>query len=319
MRVDRTSTAAPRRVITEQPALWCRRGEPPAMLTLHRHDDLEINIVLRGELRYLYAGRPLVLREGQIAMFWATQPHGLVEDRGESDVAGETCWVHVPFATVLSWGLADADMKRLMQAMPLVTDELALRERLAAMVSTWLEEIGDRATEGIALLEIQAAVRRILRANPVVADFEDGAQAGSPTRPKEPEVLARGTDGDGKSAAGKRGRAAGQSGDAGPAVQMAQFVVDSFREEVTVGDVARSVHLTPSHAMTVFRRAVGVTIGEYVTMCRVAEAQRLLLTSRLSSAEIAEAAGFGSLSSYYAHVTRACGMTPREYRRQVEV
>ncbi|UFU07965.1 helix-turn-helix domain-containing protein [Ruania halotolerans] len=299
------------RVVTEQPALWCRRGEPPTMLTLHRHDDLEVNIVLRGELRYLYAGRPLVLREGQIAMFWATQPHGLVQERTEADAAGETCWVHVPFATVLSWGLAEADMQRLMQAMPLVTDEPALRERLAAMVSTWLEEIGDRATEGIALLEIQAAVRRILRADPVPWPFTDGA---TPSPEAAPEAAHEAPEPD-----GAHSRMAGRAGDAGHALRMAQFVVDRFRGEVSVGDVARSVHLTPSHAMTVFRRAVGVTIGEYVTMCRVAEAQRLLLTSRLSSTQIAEAAGFGSLSSYYAHVRRACGMTPREYRRQVEV
>lgn len=71
-----------------------------------------------------------------------------------------------------------------------------------------------------------------------------------------------------------------------------------------------------TNAMTVFRRAVGVTLGQYVTMCRVAEAQRLLLTTSLRVTEIAEAAGFGSLSSFYEHVSAACGMTPREYRRQ---
>lgn len=65
-----------------------------------------------------------------------------------------------------------------------------------------------------------------------------------------------------------------------------------------------------------FRRTVGVTLGQYVTMCRVAEAQRLLLTTSLRVTEIAEAAGFGSLSSFYEHVSAACGMTPREYRRQ---
>lgn len=72
------------------------------------------------------------------------------------------------------------------------------------------------------------------------------------------------------------------------------------------------MQLTPSHAMTVFRRTVGVTLGQYVTMCRVAEAQRLLLTTSLRVTEIAEEAGFGS----YEHVSSACGMTPREYRRQ---
>ena len=51
-------------------------------------------------------------------------------------------------------------------------------------------------------------------------------------------------------------------------------------------------------------------------MCRVAEAQRLLLTTSLRITEIADAAGFGSLSSFYQRMSAACGMTPREYRRQ---
>ena len=51
-------------------------------------------------------------------------------------------------------------------------------------------------------------------------------------------------------------------------------------------------------------------------MCRVAEAQRLLLTTSLRVTEIAESAGFGSLSSFYEHVSAASGMSPREYRRR---
>ena len=97
---------------------------------------------------------------------------------------------------------------------------------------------------------------------------------------------------------------------------MAQFVRENHRADLRIADIAGAVHLTPSHAMTVFRRTAGVTLGQYVTMCRVAEAQRLLLTTPLRVTEIADAAGFGSLSSFYEHVTAACGMTPREYRRQ---
>ncbi|WP_245851159.1 helix-turn-helix domain-containing protein [Brachybacterium vulturis] len=68
--------------------------------------------------------------------------------------------------------------------------------------------------------------------------------------------------------------------------------------------------------MTVFRRTAGVTLGDYVTMCRVAEAQRLLLTTSLKVTEIADAAGVSSLSSFYDHMSTVCRMTPREYRRQ---
>ena len=139
----------------------------------------------------------------------------------------------------------------------------------------------------IALLEIQAAVRRVL-----------GAYARATPAPP--------TDGAG-SVPTARLRQVGA---------MAQHVRDHHRSPLPVADIAAAVHLTPSHAMTMFRRTVGVTLGQYVTMCRVAEAQRLLLTTSLRVAEIAEEAGFGSLSSFYEHVSAACGMTPREYRRQ---
>lgn len=265
-------------IVTVDAALWGRRGDPPAMESMHRHNDVEINLVLRGELHYVLGGRHLVVREGQIAAFWAAQPHGLVHSR-----PGDVAWVHVPMSRVISWHLPETEIGALLRMRPLVIEAGAIGRRLESMVELWLEEIARPDTAGIALLEIQAALRRILRA----ADAHDAPRAAELPPGRTRHVVA-----------------------------MAQFVVEHFREEITVADVARSVHLTASHAMTIFRAALGVTIGDYLTMCRVAEAQRLLLTTTGTSAEIAAAAGFGSLSSYYAHVTVACGMPPRQYRAQ---
>ena len=283
-------------VVTQEPGLWCRRGDPPAMESMHRHNDIEINVVLRGELHYLFAGRRLVVREGQIAAFWAAQPHGLIGSR-----PGDVCWVHVPLATVMAWRLPEAEIGALARMEPLVIDAGMLGERLDAMVSLWLEEYEDPQTSGITLLEIQAALRRIVRA---AEGQEAAATAGR-------------TDGD---ASGEASAPEPHSRSAPPdrsrhVMTMTQFVVDRFRDDITVAGIAEAAHLTPSHAMTIFRRTVGVTLGEYLTMCRVAEAQRLLLTTSMTSADIAAAAGFGSLSSYYAHLTAACGMTPSRYRR----
>lgn len=270
-------------VVTQEPALWCRRGSPPRMESMHRHNDLELNLVLAGELHYLFAGRPLVVPSGHIAMFWAAQPHGLVGSR-----PGDVCWVHVPLSTVLGWNLPDQDLAALARAEPLLVEAGVIGHRLESMVATWLEEYQDPGSAPIALLEIQATIRRILRDADALPTATSSAAAPSVAAP-----LARTRH----------------------ALGMAQFVVENFREETTVADIARSAHLTPSHAMTVFRGTVGVTLGEYLTMCRVAEAQRLLLTTSMTSAEIAAEAGFGSLSSFYAHVTAACGMPPRQYRR----
>lgn len=293
--------------VEEMPAgLWVRRGAPPAMLSMHRHDDVEINLVLDGRLHYLFGGQSLTIGEGEIAVFWAAQPHGLVDSR-----TGDMCWLHVPFAQFLAWGLPESQTAPLLAAQPLITHAPELADRIAHMAEQWGREIegsevGDPVGEGtaegdddgpddagdadgleIALLEIQAAVRRVLRASSRATPALPADGAGSVPAERLRQVSA-----------------------------MAQFMRDHHRSELRIADVAAAVHLTPSHAMTVFRRTVGVTLGQYVTMCRVAEAQRLLLTTSLRVTEIAEEAGFGSLSSFYEHVSEACGMTPRGYRRQ---
>ncbi|MCT1775104.1 helix-turn-helix domain-containing protein [Brachybacterium sp. p3-SID957] len=315
------------RVEERPPGLWVRRGAPPAMLSMHRHDDVEINLVLDGRLHYLFGGQSLTIVEGEIAVFWAAQPHGLVDSR-----TGDMCWLHVPFAQFLSWGLPESQTAPLLGAQPLITHALELARRIAHMAEQWAREIegsevgvppdtlsadgrGDPSEDGtadapddpsvgtaggdavddsagadgleIALLEIQAAVRRVLRASSRATPAIPADGPGSVPAERLRQVSA-----------------------------MAQFVRDHHRSALRMADVAGAVHLTPSHAMTVFRRTVGVTLGQYVTMCRVAEAQRLLLTTSLRVTAIAEEAGFGSLSSFYEHVSSACGMTPREYRRQ---
>ena len=280
--------------------LWIRRGAPPRMGALHRQEDVEINLVLRGSMHYLFAGRPLTVNAGEIAVFWAAQPHGLVGAN-----PGDACWIHVPFATVLGWGLPEAETAPLLSARPLITRAPGLAERVAHLAERWVHEVPgavpdaeddheDSGDAEIALLEIQAAVRRILRVGtrPDAVAALPGAGAALPDAGAVPAGRLRQVS------------------------AMAQHVMDHHRGPLTVADIAAAVHLTPPHAMTVFRSTTGVTLGQYVTMTRVGTAQRLLLTTAMTTTEIADSAGFGSLSSFYQHVTAACGTTPREYRRR---
>jgi AraC-like DNA-binding protein len=98
---------------------------------------------------------------------------------------------------------------------------------------------------------------------------------------------------------------------------MAQFTVSHFRQPITPLEIAKATHLNPNYAMTLFREAVGTTLGSYLTRCRVAEAQRLLITTSMTTTEIAHAAGFGSQSSFYAHFARTCGASPGAYRHNL--
>ena len=101
------------------------------------------------------------------------------------------------------------------------------------------------------------------------------------------------------------------------AVAMAAYVSEHSAADIAVADVARHVHLNPQYAMSVFRSALGVTIGDYLAQCRVASAQQLLLTTDLAIPDIGFAAGFRSQSQFYDRFARWCGQSPGAYRRRL--
>jgi AraC-like DNA-binding protein len=148
--------------------------------------------------------------------------------------------------------------------------------RLETAMDSWQRDIGASPTlTRAARLETQAWLLR-------------AAAEGSPSAPTEPHDAA---------------------------TAMASCISTRFREPLAVADVAAAVHLHPSTAAAVFRRAMGVTIGDYLAQCRVAEAQRLLISTDATTGEIALRAGFGSTSRFYERFTRDAGMPPAAYRR----
>lgn len=101
------------------------------------------------------------------------------------------------------------------------------------------------------------------------------------------------------------------------ATTMASFISIHFREPLSVADVAAVVHLHPSTASALFRRHLGITIGVYLAQCRVAEAQRLLISTDATTSDIAMQSGFGSTSRFYERFSRDVGTPPAAYRRNM--
>ncbi|MBC7724197.1 MAG: helix-turn-helix domain-containing protein [Burkholderiaceae bacterium] len=266
------------------PAIWSRRGEALAMERSHQHDDLELNFVLRGRLDYLFGGEHISVPAGHLAMFWGATPHRLIES--SYDEPGDSCWLHIPLSTVLRWGLSTRDLNEVLQGRPVIVPTGAAGRDVESMFMCWMRELEDEDGETIALIEAHALVRRLLGYH----------------RRSTGHATALTLAGTGASESMQRVTA------------MAQFIVAHFREPVTTAEIADAVHLNTHYAMSLFRRSVGTTLGDYLTRCRVSEAQRLLLTTTLGAIEIAHAAGFGSQSSFYAHFTRICACSPGDYR-----
>ncbi|MER5202727.1 helix-turn-helix domain-containing protein [Streptomyces sp. NPDC002825] len=253
-------------------------GRPTLMEAAHRHDDLEINFVSGGgSMLYLYGGELLEVAVGGLAVFWAAIPHQLVASR-----ATRAHWLHVPFDRFLAWGLPQPLLARVLSGVPMIAPAARADASDPAKFTQWAADLaaGDDELHRIAMLEVQARVRRLALA----AD-------GDPVR-----------------------RGVGAEPALRQAVSMARYIAHHFREPITVSDVAAAANVHPAYAMAQFRKVVRTTIGEYVKLYRLAEARRLLVTTDLPATQVAVAAGFGSVSRFYRVFTDACGTTPARFR-----
>lgn len=276
-------------VDTESSRLWLHRGAPLAMTRAHRHDDVEFNLVLSGSLTYTFWGEPLSVEGGELAVFWGAAPHLLHPDATPG--ATEGVWVHIPLATVLGWGLPADQLARLLQPAPVVLPIRAISSGAAATMAGWVGDVDHGVDLTTVLLEAQALLRRALR-------FATQRLEVSESDPPVPASLVRTTQ-------------------PAKASAMARYITENFRDAVTTADVAASVHLSSGHASTLFTRSLGVSIGTFLQRCRIAEAQRLLISSEADVVDIAYGVGYASMSSFYEQFTRICGISPAAYRRRL--
>lgn len=107
-----------------------------------------------------------------------------------------------------------------------------------------------------------------------------------------------------------------QASKMGSVEDMLRFIADNFGANTTVADVAAHVNLSPSYAMTLFRKVTGISIKEHIMRTRMAHAQMLLSNSKEKILSIALDSGFGSLSAFYAAFQARMGETPAAFRRR---
>lgn len=90
-----------------------------------------------------------------------------------------------------------------------------------------------------------------------------------------------------------------------------------YTEKITINELAKEEHLSPSRFRELFRAALGTSPVEYITSLRVTRACELLGTTDLSVTEIAQICGFDD-EPYFCRVFRkSMGTSPLEYRKSV--
>ncbi len=89
-------------------------------------------------------------------------------------------------------------------------------------------------------------------------------------------------------------------------------------EPLSLEDMADIALLSPYHFCRVFHRIIGIPPGEFLAALRLADAQRLLLTTSLSVTDVCFELGYASLGSFTTRFTQLVGLPPRHLRNLAE-
>lgn len=262
----------------------CELWKGSIMRRSDRHNEIELNLMMRGSLTYLIGGRKVSLGQGHLGAFWAALPHQIIGADGRPQYHVVT----LPLAWFLQCGLPAVLVDGLL-AGRFLTESVAERMELdIGLCRGWAQDLAVPGAQPPPpmMLEMQARLMRFADTLP-----------GAPSRRSE------------------SGGVAGVA-NATKAERMAGFIARHYSEEVSVEDVAGHVQLHPNYAMALFKQTFRTTLNDYLTHYRIAQAQRLLATTDEKVLHIAFAAGFRTSSRFYDAFRRACGCSPIRYRKE---
>lgn len=101
--------------------------------------------------------------------------------------------------------------------------------------------------------------------------------------------------------------------------RVAEFVEANLDRRVTLADIARAAGLSPMHFAAQFRAATGHRPHEYLQLCRIERAKRLLDDRARTLIDIALDTGFRTQAHFTTVFKRYVGRTPASWRERAEV
>ena len=105
-----------------------------------------------------------------------------------------------------------------------------------------------------------------------------------------------------------------KSKDIKPIREIKKYIEENYMEEISLGQLAELVDMNASYLSSVFKKETGMTYSEYLILCRVKQASRLLVETNLSIGEIAHQSGYQDARYFSKQFSKQVGLKPSEYR-----
>ena len=260
----------------------CRAKGAALLPVAHAHADIEVNFLFSGGFSYLLGGAVTAVGPLRMTFFWGGVPHCILSPA----LLTEMIWMTIPLGSFLQWQLPPRLVSRLFSGEAVTA---ARNEMDQMMIEQWLRdyESGHQGRRQALLLEIEARFHRLAsEATPRAARSRSAVPGASGLQHVE---------------------------------RITDYIAQHYREPLSIDGMASALKLHGKYLMRLFKRHSRMSVWEYVTRMRLANAQRLLLTSEMKIIDVALESGFGSLGPFYrAFAAYSAGAKrPLEYRRGV--
>lgn len=97
--------------------------------------------------------------------------------------------------------------------------------------------------------------------------------------------------------------------------RMKLFIEGNYRRNISLGDVAEKVHISPSYAAKLFRKNTGMRCCDYINKVRLDAACEVLVNTHLRISDIAEQVGYSSQYYFARQFKKVYGMTAGQFRK----
>jgi AraC-like DNA-binding protein len=94
------------------------------------------------------------------------------------------------------------------------------------------------------------------------------------------------------------------------------FIHNNFERDISLGDIAKFVFLSPSYFTRAFKEETGMSPINYLLKIRIERAKELLADTSIKISDIALNVGFSNQQRFNEMFKKYAGVTPLQYRKQ---
>ncbi|ASU32878.1 AraC family transcriptional regulator [Mucilaginibacter xinganensis] len=254
---------------------------------LHRHAEIQITWIRKGEGTLLAGNSMHVFREGEIYVIGANLPHLFKSDpayfQGDSEREVHTVTIFFNPSGKLSALFSLPEMKTVKTFITQNQSGFKVPDSMYTAMAARIAAI--QKASGVEQLYSFIELLNVLSATNNLQPLSSGSYSFSMTDPEGMRIAS-----------------------------VYNYIMQNYSSPLTLEDVAMQAHLTPTAFCRYFKKHTRHTLVNFVNKVRVNEACKMLVNgSAKSIATIAYSCGFNSITNFNYVFKTITGVSPRDY------